>query len=110
MKGRPTGAAHPRWNAGPILSSHGYQKVRVGVGHPLADSKGYAYSHVLVWCAAGNPRPKPGESLHHVSGDKRDDRITNLALVTVSEHAKLHARTRRRRPDGTFAVERRRSA
>lgn len=100
---RPTGAAHPRWNPERMLSSHGYVKVRVGKEHPLADSKGMAYEHLLVWLASGRPMPRADETLHHRSGDKRDNRIQNLACITRSAHAKLHAAERRRHTNGTFA-------
>lgn len=105
MKNRPTGARHARWNPDRIVSSHGYHKERVGIAHPLADSKGYVYSHVLVWVSAGNPLPKPGETLHHRDGFKGNNRIENLELVQRSEHSRLHAIERRRRSDGRFAPE-----
>jgi hypothetical protein len=102
---RPTGAKHPRWNPGRIVSSHGYVMERVGVGHPLADSKGYAYSHVLVWASSGHPMPKPHETLHHRDGNKGNNRLDNLEVISRAEHSRLHAMQRRRRTDGTFDVE-----
>lgn len=51
------GSNHGRWNHEKLISSHGYVKIRVGKGHPLADPNGYAYEHLLVWVAAGNNRP-----------------------------------------------------
>lgn len=106
MPNRPTGARNGRWNPDRIVSSHGYLKERIGVGHPLADSKGYAYVHCLVWAASGRPMPQPHETIHHVSGEKLDNRLDNLEVISRSEHARLHAVERRRRKDGTFAKER----
>ena len=105
MRNRPTGARHPRWNPDRIVSSHGYLKERIGVGHPLADSKGYAYVHCLVWAASGRPMPKADETIHHISGDRLDNRLSNLTVLSRSEHARLHALERRRRKNGTFAKE-----
>lgn len=36
---------------------------------------------------------KPGEVVHHINGNKRDNRPENLEVMTQSEHAKLHAKT-----------------
>jgi HNH endonuclease len=84
------------------LSSHGYVKIRVGRGHPLADSKGYAYEHLVVWLAAGRPKPKASELLHHRNENKQDNRLQNLRLVTRSWHSKHHVQLQARRADGTF--------
>lgn len=79
-----------RWNDGRMLSSHGYAKVRVGRGHPLADPNGYAYEHLVVWVSAGRSAPAADEVLHHANGNKTDNRIENLALLTRTEHAAEH--------------------
>lgn len=109
MRGRHTnharGPANPRWNDGRILNEDGYVKVRVGVAHPLADSNGYAYEHLVVWCAAGNPKPSDNETLHHRNGIKSDNRIQNLELMPRSEHGRQHAEMRDRAIDGRFTRE-----
>lgn len=96
------GSAHPRWNDGRILSAHGYVKVRVGERHPLADSNGYAYEHLLVWVAAGFGRLGDDETLHHVNGDKQDNRIENLRCLARAEHNRGHNAMRQRDAAGRF--------
>lgn len=94
------GSDHHRWNSGRIINDDGYIKVRVGIGHPLADANGYAYEHLVVWCSAGNARPSEGETLHHRNEDKTDNRISNLELLTRGDHNAVHIAERGRRPNG----------
>lgn len=99
------GTDHYRWNEGRQSNEDGYVKVRVGVDHPLADPNGYAYEHLVVWCAAGRPRPSADETLHHKNEDKADNRISNLELLTRSEHNAHHIAERGRRENGQFAAD-----
>lgn len=94
------GAEHHRWNSARMLSEDGYVRVRAGIEHPLADPNGYAYEHLMVWCAAGNPRPGSGELLHHNNEDKTDNRYSNLELTTRPEHNTHHNAERGRDANG----------
>lgn len=86
----PKASQQHRWKPGSRVGSNGYVKVRVGKGHPLADPNGWAYEHLVVWCAAGSPRPKRDEILHHRNGDKTDNRIANLELMKRRAHNAHH--------------------
>jgi hypothetical protein len=99
------GSKHPRWN-NRIVSTGGYLKIRVGKSHPLADSKGYAYEHDLIFIAAigySSIGLSINCTLHHRNGDRLDNRLSNLQLLPNSEHHRLHAAQQRRDKQGRFA-------
>jgi len=59
--------------------------------HPRALSNGYVRKSLLVAEKKLVRSLKPGEDVHHVNGDKADDRPANLQVLSHSEHSKLHA-------------------
>ena len=67
--------------------------VSVGKGHPLADKRGWALLHRLVWYEAHGPIP-PGHFIHHKDGNALNNRLRNLVCVTRAEHNRLHAAER----------------
>lgn len=85
-----SGPENPRWNRGDIFHGKGYRWIRVGKEHPLADNRGYALEHHVVWVAAGNPLLLPNQILHHVNEIKTDNRIENLIAKDRKEHTEEH--------------------
>lgn len=67
----------------------GYVRIWVP-GHPMAHKDGYALEHRYVLHEAGVEIPD-GLCVHHVNGDPKDNRLENLAVVTASEHRRLHS-------------------
>lgn len=101
-KNHVNGSKHYKWNHAKIISSEGYVKIRVGVEHPLADSNGYAYEHLIVWCSTGQPKPNNNEIIHHKNEDKQDNRIDNLVLLNRTEHNLIHNLEKQRDEKGRF--------
>lgn len=87
-----TGERNPNWKGGRTVASNGYVLVR-RTGHPLADVRGYVYEHRLVaYELLGRPLQRD-ERVHHINGDRTDNRPENVEVVSTAGHAARH-RTR----------------
>jgi hypothetical protein len=82
------GPAASRWKGG--TTRHlGRVYVRKP-GHPRATKDDYVFRYVLVAEEMLGRSLAPGEVVHHLNGVKDDDRPENLAVMTQSEHRRLH--------------------
>ena len=101
------GRKNHNWKGGRVVASNGYVLIKVGKGHHLADVRGYAYEHRVVAEQKVGRRLKKGEQVHHVNGDKTDNRPENLEVTATIRHHRAHHRTttsNRRMPDETNPV------
>ncbi len=90
------------WRGGEHISSHGYVKILVGIGHHLADSKGYAYNHRVIAEQNLGRRLLPNEKAHHKNENRLDNRPENIeVLVGNKRHLYKHrgSSSRLRLPD-----------
>lgn len=80
----------------PIMVRHGRSVMNSGYvrvwepGHPMANADGYVLEHRKVLHDAGVDVP-PRHHVHHLNGDKSDNRIENLGVLSEHDHPRVHA-------------------
>jgi hypothetical protein len=109
MTKHQTGPKNGQWKGGRSVASNGYVLIRVGIGHHLADVRGYAYEHRLVAEQMLGRRLRPGEQVHHRDENKENNAPGNLEVVaSLAEHRLRHrsaASSRRLPSEANHAVE-----
>jgi hypothetical protein len=88
--GKAMGDRHGNWNGGKNLTGEGYVQVVLPPTDPMASmrtSMGYVLEHRLVMARALGRPLTDNESVHHINGDKTDNRLENLQL-RIGKHGK----------------------
>lgn len=79
----PTGANHPNWKGGRYVDSAGYVRVLLSPGDPLrsmALKEGHVLEHRVVMARSLGRPLAPRETVHHINGDRSDNRLENLQI------------------------------
>jgi len=84
---RTKGEDHPNWKGGVSIDKWGY---RLLYAPQRKKSHPYTYEHVLVAEEKIGRRLHKNEHVHHLNGQKLDNRPENLLVCTASEHRILH--------------------
>ncbi len=72
--------------------------------HPNRSRQGYVpVHHIVIETNIGRPVPE-GYVVHHINGKCTDNNLSNLDLMTESDHKSLHANKRGRCVHGKFKI------
>ena len=79
----------PRWKGGKIKHSNGYFLIKKW-GHPFTNKNGYVPEHRLILEKKLGYYINPKQfDVHHIDGNKTNNKLENLQLVTHLEHHRI---------------------
>ncbi len=78
------------------IGSQGKYKYAYVDGHPNSDARGRVLLHRALMELYLNRYLDKEEFIHHKNHNKKDNRISNLEILTNSEHSKLHSKYTKR--------------
>ena len=97
-------AVRPKGNPAPFVIFQGRRyALHKRTGYHHGSAKGSRLLHRDMWEAANGPVPD-GFVVHHVNGDKLDNRLANLDLMSIADHSSHHKTEYWQRDQSTAAA------
>lgn len=104
------GDKNASWKSDEKISSYGYRLIRC-LDHPYANCDGFVFEHRLVaerflltdensTEISGIRYLSPDYVVHHKDHDRLNNCVSNLIVMTKTEHQKLHMEEKRREKSG----------
>ena len=84
-----SGNKNPRWKGGKRKNKEGYVLIKIYPNdffYPMADGHSYIKEHRLAMAKYLGRCLQPWEIVHHINGNRQDNRIGNLQLVSEGQH------------------------
>lgn len=78
------------YHKGYITTWNGYIKIKAPENYYYCDNKGYVMEHRFVMEQHIGRQLKSNEEVHHIDGNKKNNKIENLLLLTRKEHRRIH--------------------
>ena len=84
-----------RWKGGKFINNQGY--IFVKTNNFQRTTRGYERQHRIVVENQLGIELTKDQIIHHINGNKIDNRIENLQITTKTEHPKIHKKIRESR-------------
>ena len=81
------------WKGGRKVNNSGYVQV-LCPEHERADRNGYVMEHILIFERESGIKIPKNCCVHHINGNRKDNRIQNLCMMTRSAHSIYHNKKR----------------
>jgi hypothetical protein len=94
-QGKYFSSNNPNWKGGRRINSKGYVWIKVPKGTPgaykIKSLIDYMPEHRYVMSKHLNRPLNRNEVVHHIDEDRINNKLSNLLLLSISEHIKLHS-------------------